>query len=291
MTTLTLHGVDGSAWELMDRWGPVQLLGGLGGLHLPVVANQWATTARSSGRSWKGYTADYRQFAINLRVGDAAPPFRTGDDWRALDAQFWKALAHDASASLTFNGGRSLSFRLGDDNSHEFPKDPALLGKAAYAIACVADRPEWTGPLTTASYSLAPTTATDYYNGATKGPPFTISAPLLSRTASISNPGDLPAYPLWRIVGPSTTATVGVGTRLISIPFALQAGQQVLIDTARQTIVDGSGINLWPQMGSTPVDFAPVPPGGTVQIAIGLQTGGATSRIDVSLTPLYRRAW
>lgn len=288
-TTVTLNGVDGSVWNLMDRLSPALLLGGLGGLHLPPATNRWATTARSSGRRWKDVVNDARQFTMNVRVGDPQPPFRTGDDWRALDSLFWDALATDALATLVI-GGRRLPFRLGDDNDHDFPKDPALIGKAVYSIACVADRPEWLGVTDVSTFSFAAASTTSYY-GATKGPPFTISAPTFGRMATVTNVGDLPAYPSWRIVGPSTVSVVGVGNDLITIPFALQAGQQVIIDTEAQTIVDGAGVNLWPQMGAGPIVFAPVPPGGEVPIHIGLQGGGATSLIEVSLTPRYRRAW
>lgn len=290
MTSLELRGVDGSVWNLMDRLSPVQLLNGMGGLHLASATNRWVTTARRSGRRFKDTVTDYREFAMTLRVGDAEPPFRTGDDWRTLDALFWAALAHDRPATLVFNGNRTLAFRLGDDNDHEFIKDPALFGKAVYSIACVADRPEWLGNSVTASYPFL-ASGTNYY-GATQGPPFEISAPTLGRSASLTNLGDLPSYPVWRIVGPATTATVGVGDRLITIPFALQAGQQVVIDTEAATIIDGTGVNLWPKMGSGPVDFAPVPPGGEVSIAVGIQDGVVgSSRIEVTLVPRYRRAW
>lgn len=290
MTTVTLNGVDGSVWNLLDLASPAHLLGGLGGLHLPPATHRWATTARSSGRRWKGKVTDARQFEMTVRIGDPEPPFRTGDDWRALDSRFWKALSTEQLASLTVNDQRVLFFRLDEDNEVEFPQDPALFGKAVYPIACVADRPEWQGSPVTSSFTFGSGTVTNYY-GSPKGPPFTISAPTISRTATISNVGDLPAYPKWRIVGPSTTAAVGVGTRVITIPFALQAGQQVVIDTEAQTIVDGDGQNLWSRMGSAFVDFAPIPPGGTVPIVIGMEDGTSASFIEVSLTPLYRRAW
>lgn len=290
MTTLTLHGADGSTWELMDHDGAVQLLGGMGGLHLPASSNQWTTTARASGRRFKGSTTDYRQFSMTVRVGDSIPPFRTGDDWRRLDGLFWRALSHNTPASLVFNGTRTLNFRLDDDNDTEYPKDPALMGKAVYSIACVADEPEWLGTPVTATFNLAPTAASNYY-GASQGPPFTISAPTIGRTGSVSNPGDMPAYPIWRIIGPATTAAVGIGDQIIQIPFALQAGQQVIINTRARTITDGAGTNLWPLMGYATVPFAPVPSGGQIPISIGLEDGGATSQISITLTPRYRRAW
>jgi len=290
-TTVTLNGVDGSVWNLLDLSSPAHLLNGLSGLHLAAVSHRWTQTARRSGRRWKDAVTDARSFHMTVRVGDPEPPFRTGDDWRALDSQFWRALDFDRTATLVVNGKRSLPFRLDGDNDHEYPKDPALLGKAVYSIACIADSPEWLGSPVEATYSFAPTTPTDYYGGPSQGPPFVISASDIGRTARISNPGDLPAYPVWRITGPATSAVVGVGTRVVPIPFSIQAGQQIFIDTQAQTITDGSGVSLWPSMGSTPVDFAPIPPGGEVPIAVGLEDGGPTSEIRATLVPRYRRAW
>lgn len=291
MTTLTLLGADGSSWDLLDPLSPTQLVGGMGGLHLPTSTGRWTQTARRSGRRFKDAVTDYRQFTMTVRVGDVIPPFRVDDDWRALDGQFWNSLRTDATSTLVMNGNRSLTFRLDDSNEHEFPQDPSMRGQASYLIACVADRPEWLGNTAVSTYTFGPDTGTDYYNGVSLGPPFTISAPSVSRRASISNVGDLPAYPVWTITGPATSARVGVGSRVISIPFPLLAGQQVIIDTEALTIVDAQGNSYWPQMGSQVVDFAPIPPGGQVQIVVGLENGTATSEIDVRLTPRFRRAW
>jgi hypothetical protein len=287
---MTLYGVDGSTWNLMDRTSPVHLLGGMGGLHLPPATNRWATTARRSGRRWKDVVRDSREFTMTLRVGDADAPFRTGDEWRDLDSQFWRALSTDATARLVFNDQRELRFRLGDDNDHDYPKDPALYGKAVYSIQCVADRPEWLGGPQTSTFSFAPVDGSSYY-GPVKGPPFVISAPSTSVTAAIVNLGDLPSYPVWRIVGPATSVAIGVGDDVIPIPFGLASGQQVVIDTENETITDGDGNTLWPQMGTATVSFAPVPPGGAVPIVIGMADSDATSRIEITLVPRYRRAW
>lgn len=292
MTTVTLTGTDGQVWELNDPASPVQLVGGVGGLHLPKVSNRWQSTARQSGGRYKDSITDSRQFDLTVMVGDPQPPFRTGDPWRDLDARFWSGLRHDDSATLRVNGSRSLTFRLDDDNEQDFAKDPALSGKAVYTISCIADRPEWRGTTTTTTYDFDVDAPSNYYGGGL-GPPFTISAPSLNRTAYVSNPGDLPVYPVWTITGPAAIgARVGVADRVIALPFALLAGQQVVIDTEAATIIDGhNGDNLWQAMGSTPLDFAPIPAASGVPIVIGLDSPDAGSAIDITLTPLYRRAW
>jgi len=291
MTTVTMTGVDGQFWDLTDPTSPVQLVGGLGGLHLPASTSRWQTTARQSGRRWKDAVTDSRQFTMRVMVGDPAPPFRTGEAWRELDTRVWDNLRQDEAATLTVNGNRTLDFRLDDDNEMDFAKDPALSGKAVYDIACIADRPEWKGPPQSTVFSFASTPGADYYNGSSLGPPFVISAPALGRAAYVSNPGDLPTYPVWTITGGASAVRVGVGDRVITIPFAIQPGQKVIIDTAAATITSGYGDNLWQYMGSTVVDFAPLPPGDTLPIAIGMDSPSAEAQIQVDLVPLYRRAW
>lgn len=292
MTRLTLVGTDGHVWDLLNRSSPVQLVGGLGGLHLASGTSRWTTTSRRSGRTWRGATSDYRKFSMQVRVADVDLPWRTGDDWRDLDASFWAGLRQDASSALVFNDGRTLTFRLDDDNEMDFPTDPARLGKAIYTIACVADRPEWVGDPLAATFAYSADPGTNYYGATltTQGPPFNISAPPLSGTKYVDNPGDVPAYPTWTVTGPFSSASLTLGSATISIPFSRSAGQQVIIDSERATITDANGATLWPQMGSAAVDLSPIPPGHQ-PVGITVNDASDGSAVVVALTPLYRRAW
>jgi hypothetical protein len=289
MTSVTLLGCDGSEWNLMDPQSPARLQAGLGGLHLPSVRHRWSTTNRRSGSRWKGSVIESRAFTLNVFVGDAEPPFRRGDDWRALDGQFWRALSTDALSTLVV-GRRRLRFRLGGDNDFDFFKDPSDLGKAVYPISCIAEQPEWFGDVQTALFWPSQVPTQDYYGGGT-APPFTVDVSSLTQRAYVSNPGDLPSYPKWTIIGPASTVEVGIPGRTIQIPYALVDGDVVIIDTRAQTITDPSGNNLWPKMGAAPVDFAPIPPGDRVEIVVGMGSPQAKSAISVELTTRYLRAW
>lgn len=292
MTTVVLHGCDGSTWDLMSGANGAALARGLSGLHLPKVTHQWTKTAHRSGQSWRGSRLESRSFSMSVVVGDAKPPFRTGSDWQALDASFWQALSTDLTAQLVVNGTRTLTFRLDDGNDQQLADDPSLFGAANYTIDCVADRPEWTGATVTQKfpYSVA---SVDNFFGSTSGvgPPFYISAAAALSTAAVANPGDLPAYPTWTITGPMSSATVGVVGQTVSLPFPLRAGDQVIIDTEAQTITDPQGTNLWPQMGYADVEFSAIPAGDLVPVVVGMDGATTGASISVKLTPLYRRAW
>jgi hypothetical protein len=190
------------------------------------------------------------------------------------------------------NGSRTLSFRLDEENDFVPVKDPSL--KSDTSTRCTASPTAPSGPAspTTATFPYQGTSTTNFFGGGsgTKGPLFYISAANLLNTASISNPGDLPAYPVWTIQGPLSTATVGVGNATITLPFPLQSTDVVVIDAQAQTITDGQGNSLWPFMGYQEVSFAPVPPGDLVPVAAGMSGGAAGASISLTLTPLYRRA-
>lgn len=291
-TTVNLLGCDGSVWNLLSPSSPVRLSAGLGGLHLPPVRHRWATTSRRSGSRWKGSVTEARTFSMNLFVGDMEPPYRTGDAWRRLDGQFWKALSTEATSTLVVNDRRRLSFRLDDDNDFDFRKDPALLGKAVYSVSCIAEQPEWFGEAERSVFKPSTAETVNYYGGpAGVGPPFIIDVSSLTRIGRVSNPGDLPSYPVWTITGPAGLVEVGVPGRTIKLPFPLIEGDVVVIDARAQTIMDPSGNNLWPQMGSAPVDFAPIPPGDSVEVVVGMDQWQEASAISVDLTTRYLRAW
>jgi hypothetical protein len=229
---------------------------------------------------------------MNILVGDQVPPYRRADDWRFLDGLFWSSLSTDELATLVINGERKLFFRLDQDNEFDFDKDPALLGKAVYPVACIADWPLWQGDSITVAFPWAPDPGTDYYGGAAGvGPPFIITDASLFSSAMIANPGDFPAWPKWTLRGQAGIVSVGVGDSIISLPFGLNTGDVVIIDTSEETITDDQGNNLWPLMGYAPIDMAPIPPGDLVPIRIGMEDAQAGAEITIELTPQFRRAW
>jgi hypothetical protein len=294
VTSIQLLGCDGSTWDLTSGADGATLAGGISGLHLPKVTHLWTKTAHRSGQTWRGSRLESRSFSMQILVGDTAPPFRIGSDWLALDDEFWSALSTEATAQLVVNGARTLTFRLDDGNDQEaLSTDPSLAGCAVYTIDCVADRPEWAGAPIAASFPYQASSSSNFFGGGSGalGPPFYISAASGLDTASVANPGDLPAYPVWTITGPVGSATVGVVGQTVTLPFPLLAGDQVIIDTEAQTISDPQGTNLWPQMGYADVEFAPIPAGGTAPVVVGMSGADVGASVAVSLTPLYRRAW
>lgn len=120
------------------------------------------------------------------------------------------------------------------------------------------------------------------------GPPFTIMSGSNLASAAIDNPGDEPAFPAWTLAGPFTSASVGVGPSQIVVPFAMAAGESLVIDPrpSAQTAITGAGVDRTGDLGA--VAFAPVEPG--IPRPLSLSMVGAGS-VTATLLPLYWRAW
>jgi hypothetical protein len=110
-------------------------------------------------------------------------------------------------------------------------------------------------------------------------------------SATLANPGDREAYPLWWARGPFTSAVLGIGDQVVTIPFSRAAGEYVYVNSAEETITDANGVSLWPLMGFTDPTFAPIPPGESIALVTSLNDPDATSAVGVSITPLYEGPW
>ncbi|WP_336628446.1 MULTISPECIES: hypothetical protein [unclassified Microbacterium] len=75
----------------------------------------------------------------------------------------------------------------------------------------------------------------------------------------VENDGDADALPVWQLTGPTTLATIALGTRRFTIG-PLAAGDVVTIDTAARTATFANGSNAYQLFGPAPYLF-PIPPG------------------------------
>lgn len=118
--------------------------------------------------------------------------------------------------------------------------------------------------------------------------------------AVFTNEGDEPAYPTWQGVGPFTELTVGVEGETLTIPFAVESGKAVEINTHP---VDGQRLwyGDWDLVNNTVINrvnrtadlsgdqrFAPIPAGESRQLSLTI-TG--TGTVIATITPQFRSAW
>lgn len=294
---ITWTGVDGSTWDLLNGT-TVRLAKGYSGLHLPSFTQVTSKASRIPGQRYLGTTYNARDVILPIIVYGAQ-----GDSWRAADDAWWQSLSPEDTGTLTVTtdaGSRSLDCRLGAASDPALDMYPGRQGVGQYALTLEADQPFWTGPDIVQSYQLPATdTSQNYYGGSGGGgvgPPFYITAGSVLTQATISNPGDRPAYARLTFTGPGQpTFTIAGGTTTLP---QLVAGQSISIDTnptASSAVLDvtgGGASNFWPLMGAH--DFWHAIPAGAVGYPIPLVFSGgvyAQSTVTVTVTPLYNRAW
>jgi hypothetical protein len=298
---ITWHGADGSTWPLLDITAPVQLSKqSLAGLHMPAVTQQWTAAAHIAGRRRSGIVRDGRELELTVHVGDLNTPVRLGQDWRDLDARWWSSLSDEVPGRLVVSsssGSRSLQLWLQEAPDPAYLTDPAIRGTQRYSLVLAAEDAYWSGSEITVPFEYAISDDQDYYggrDGSGAGPDFFISGGSQFSNATVTNPGEIPAYPRYLITAPFASAVVGPGNDVVTLPFQQVNSQRVLIDTDPRvlSIVDGQGNDLWPLVGSgiDPI-FAPIPPKATVPMTIELTGAETGSGVYVSLTPQFRRAW
>lgn len=294
---MTWTGWDGSLWNLTKASEGVVMLPGVRGLTMPPVVHYTTAYPTVAGARWRGHAVDPREVFWPIQlfsdVGSQA--------WIDRDRAFWRTMRPDKTGTWTViqpsGEERKLDCRFDNDSEQSFNTDPVMVGWSNYGIVMKANAPFWRGtPITREWVAGAPVPF--FPTGGTGG--LTIGSSRGLSTATIKNPGDVEAFPVWELTGPVTSASVGIGGKTINVPFAIAAGQVLIInsDPAVQSAtlynVTGSGatrvlsspVNKTMQLGA--VNFAPVPAEATTPLSLTM-TG--TGRVTLKLTPLYLRAW
>lgn len=279
----------------------VALMPGVRGMNMPTIQSYRRKSASVAGSRWRGSVTDERDVFWPLEVYHD----KGSQAWIEHNRLFWSTMEPDRTGvwSVTQPGDgisegetRYLTLRFDNDGDPAEDIDPGLLGWAEYGVTLKAEQPYWAGETITRSWDQSGGLV-NYYGGGPVddsgfGPPYVTTTGRSMTTASIDNPGRLPALPVWTVYGPSTTAVFGVGSRLITIPFPLTSGQWVRIDTARTdrramfgtgTPGPNVGTNRTRDLGAD-TKFGEVPPGTPVPLSIAME---GTGRVEMQMTPLY----
>ncbi|RCK68262.1 hypothetical protein DT076_16570 [Desertihabitans brevis] len=269
------------------------LWSGVRGFAMPPFRQHKQTAPAVAGARWRGYSTDEREVFWPLEVYTSAGT----EAWLSLDREFWQTM-HPGKTGLwsviTPSGqARHLRLRFTDDGNPEFQDPPERVGWHLYGITLHAEQPFWTGEPIRQAWSRGVDLPFVPETGA---PPFNISATATLETANITNPGDEDAYPVWTLYGPITSAWMGVGDSRIHVPFTLQEGEFLRVDTAptdgramfgQIPYVPGKGIDRTADLGPS-TEYAEIPPGERRKLSLDME---GTGTVEVSLTPLYHRAW
>lgn len=280
----TFTSWEGVTWHL-SQWQDTGVLltdQGIRGLHLPAIDDFTDELAGVDGQHARGFRLPARSCFWPVLIWDLGQ-----GQWAQRDAEFWRALRPGQVGTWTVSDdsgrARHLRVRVVSRGDEAFTIDPTVRGWHAYGINLVADDPWWHGDpvLVTGEDS----SAADFIDSE-GSPPFHISGGAALAGLTITNPGEAPAWPIWRAVGPHTDLVVGVGGHLVQCPD-VASGELLEINTSpvrRTVLLDG--VDVFGELGTR--DFAPVPPGESV--ALHATSTGAGS-VQCHLVPRYFRAW
>ena len=284
---VTWDGWDGSHWDLtVPEQGVFIARGGVRGLGMPKFQHYRDQSPAVAGSYWRGMFYDSREVFWPLYLFSD----ESTQAYIELDRAFWKSLhpEHEGTLTVRIPGSgvrRSLKLRLQDDGNWSPDIDPTFYGWSSYGVTLQADQPFWEGVKQELPWTS--TVPVPFFGGTGV---ITISSGRALSSATITNIGDVEAYPIWKVVGPTDVAgaIISVDGRAIEVPILLGVGDYVTINTkpTEQTAIKNGTIDVFDQLGQ--VNFAPIPAGNTANLAL---TMSGTGTIEVELTPLYLRAW
>lgn len=282
--TMFWEGWDSTLWELSGTRSSngVRLLAGTRGFHFPPKTPFKSVAANAPGSRPRGHRVTDREVMWNLAVYEGG----RSQAWLDFDAAWWKTLEYGRTGTWVVtqpNGtSRRLQLSMVDDGFPSVDVDPSLMGWAHYGVTLEATQPFWEG---------APIVGGPWSGGSDPGDfPWHIGSGSTLGSAVMSNPGDVDAYPVWTVEGPTTSVTVGVGSRLITFPSDLAEGESVVIDPRPgprgKSVYDNTGARRTSEL--TVRDFAPIPAGGSSELSLSMVGAGSVSAV---LKPLHFRAW
>lgn len=308
---MTWTGWDGTEWQLDRNSGSgVYLLAGARGFHLPPGTRFRDTSPGAHGSQHRATLYHERPVYWPLKMWHGG----TGPEFMERDRAFWRTMDPDRPGvwSVTQSTGetRTLDLRLDPDQTSDpgFDTLPSIRKFVTYPIYLTADQPFFKGAPSVRSWG-SPSYVGPFFEP--DGPHlFNIGQGVSLASASIANLGDVESPPVWYLDGDILAgAYVGIGSRRITVPFAVPAGRCLVIDSdptrigAIQYTITAAGRTLKPseriigvhltnpvdrsaELG--PSDFAPVPPGSSVALSLSLE---GTGTIEVAVPSLYKRAW
>ena len=214
--------------------------------------------------------------------------------WYENQKRFWDSLipGEYGEWQVTHNHAtRTLQCRYSSGGGEPYEVDPSESRTEDQGITLVADRPMWRGPLVSRLFRSA-TSSGSFFAEQGSAHVFNIGSAGNVDQSQFSNPGNIPAWPVITVWGPSQAFTVTVDGAEISATLALAAGERLVIDTdPRSQVVrlhSGGSSELFPFFNFDSIAFAPIPRGASAPVGITVNGSGP---IDVAFYPQYWRAF
>lgn len=276
--------VDDVIWTLSNPREGIIMKRGIEGLLFPPIRHYREESPAVHGSYWTGYTVESRVVAWPIRL------FHDGStlEWIQFNRAFKKSLNPGQEGIFRVRSAdtvRTMKLRYESGLATGLALDPTFFGWADYDIRLQADRPLWAGPVIERKWEAGE--PADFFTGDPENPIY-ISPSATLASATMPNPGDVEAWPVWTLEGPiDGPTTLGVDGRDLLVPFEIPAGMTLTIDTRpdAQVAIDSTGVDRTEDLGSWA--FTAIERGDEVPLALDMTGNGSVS---CSLEPLYFEA-
>jgi hypothetical protein len=274
----------GKTWNLTDfARSPIYKTRGAQGFG-PVDPEHWWDDAPTlDGSTWQGMRTGRGEPFLPLVVqGSTSAEFLSNHrDFIASLNPRQQGVMRITAPDGTYRENR-LRYVSGAAGTMEL--DPVARRHQNYGITWATADPYWQGPAVerTYEYEVAPA----FF----PGPPFTLGKGLTITGATIDNPGDVAAYPTWRIAAPFTAFSVGVGTALVTATITKASGWiDIDMNPTKLTVVDEAGVDRWSAL--TAAEFTSIPAGTGLPLALSVTGSAVGTSVRLSFVPRYWSAW
>jgi phage-related protein len=124
-------------------------------------------------------------------------------------------------------------------------------------------------------------------------PPVLLTGATVLGDTSVSNSGDVEAYPIWTIHGPGKPTFINFRSgRQFGLNVTLGVDEIITVDTrpTMQAATDATGANRWGDLvKSSPRDLWPLLPGNN-DLHLGIAASGPGTAVHLSYTRRWLRA-
>jgi hypothetical protein len=292
----------GDLLELRDNPNIRLTNDGLAGLRQGPTEAFTRSAAGSDGDLFQGWRALARSILLPIDVHSTLDGPIGALDYYALQTRVDRAFRPDRNGTLyvTAPDGstRQLDARLAGDEGDELAIDPTVDAGLTTVYSLISDLGYWFGPWTWRRLVEANAGVRSFYDadgdGNQRGPDFYQSDDYFTGRATLTNPGDVDAWPIWEFNGPHEGIDIVVQGRLIRRTRPLAAGHQLTIDTRdRQKVAwlrrGGEGTPLENVTGTfDSFQLARIPDGDEVPVNVIVHGTGSAR---VGFQPRYFRAF
>lgn len=255
MIRYLLVGVDGSEWDLTDPTSPVRLAAAPEGIDGPPRDAAWQENVSQGGAYYKGQQDKQNILKMKLRFGSGRG--------------FTGAQCVDAAVGFrrALGTGRDLAelHVIDDDEQTDRWQWVRCLGYDGPSLSRLR-AVQYVGDVT-----VSLTSDSSYWSSA----PLDMVIPAGAVGVTVTNAGDLAAWPQWEIVGPTTGLTIGLGTDAVTLAN-LAAGQTYRVDADPVCPrIMRNGVDVWAAAAGRQSFRVSAPVGVPVSVRVA---GAAVSR-------------